>query len=244
MHPIKQFEEERKQRIARQGTNEALNNAAGRFQEESLRSLYSYNFSWMGRPVIQYPQDLLAMQEILWEVKPDLVIETGIAHGGSLIFYASILELIGHGEVLGIDIDIRPHQRKAIESHPMHRRIQMIEGSSTDPVVLESVRKHCADMGRILVALDSNHSFDHVYQEMEAYSPFVTKGSYLIVFDTIIEHLPDDLYPDRPWGKGDNPETAVIDFLNNNNRFVIDKTITDKLLITVAPGGYLKCVQD
>jgi cephalosporin hydroxylase len=244
MDPIKQFEEERKQRIARQGTNEALNNAAGRFQEESLRSLYSYNFSWMGRPVIQYPQDLLAMQEILWEVKPDLVIETGIAHGGSLIFYASILELIGHGEVLGIDIDIRPHQRKAIESHPMHRRIQMIEGSSTDPVVLESVRKHCADMGRILVALDSNHSFDHVYQEMEAYSPFVTKGSYLIVFDTIIEHLPDDLYPDRPWGKGDNPETAVIDFLNNNNRFVIDKTITDKLLITVAPGGYLKCVQD
>jgi cephalosporin hydroxylase len=244
MDPIKQFEEERKQRIARQGTNEALNSAAGRFQEESLRSLYSYNFSWMGRPVIQYPQDLLAMQEILWEVKPDLVIETGIAHGGSLIFYASILELIGHGEVLGIDIDIRPHQRKAIESHPMHRRIQMIEGSSTDPVVLESVRKHCADMGRILVALDSNHSFDHVYQEMEAYSPFVTKGSYLIVFDTIIEHLPDDLYPDRPWGKGDNPETAVIDFLNNNNRFVIDKTITDKLLITVAPGGYLKCVQD
>ncbi len=244
MHPIKQFEEERKQRIARQGTNEALNNAAGRFQEESLRSLYSYNFSWMGRPVIQYPQDLLAMQEILWEVKPDLVIETGIAHGGSLIFYASILELIGHGEVLGIDIDIRPHQRKAIESHPMHRRIQMIEGSSTDPVVLESVRKHCADKGRILVALDSNHSFDHVYQEMKAYSPFVTKGSYLIVFDTIIEHLPDDLYPDRPWGKGDNPETAVIDFLNNNNRFVIDKTITDKLLITVAPGGYLKCVQD
>ncbi|MBW2621745.1 MAG: cephalosporin hydroxylase family protein [Deltaproteobacteria bacterium] len=244
MDPIKQFEVEKKQRIAQQGTNEPLKSAANRFQEESIAALYSYNFSWMGRPVIQYPQDLMAMQEILWEIKPDLVIETGIAHGGSLIFYASILELIGKGEVLGIDIDIRPHQRKAIEPHPMYKRIRMIEGSSIDPTTLEKVSRQCADKKRILVALDSNHTFDHVYQEMELYSSFVTRGSYLIVFDTIIERLPDDLYPDRPWGKGDNPETAVSNFLKKNERFVIDTVITDKLLITVAPGGYLKCIKD
>ena len=244
MDPIKQFEREKENRIKTQGENISLIDAARSFREESIKSLYSYNFSWMGRPIIQYPQDIIAMQEILWKVKPDLLIETGIAHGGSIIFYASILQLIGKGEVLGIDIEIRPHNRKAIEDHPMARRITMIEGDSTFSGVLDKVEEIVKEKKSIMVCLDSNHSHDHVLNELKLYSPFVTKGSYLIVFDTIIEELPNEFYPHRPWSKDYNPKTAVRDFLKVNDRFTIDKSIEKKLLITVAPDGYLKCIKE
>lgn len=212
---------------------------------QSSRYEYSYHFTWMGRPIIQFPQDIVAIQEIIWKVKPDLIIETGIAHGGSLIFSASMLELIGNGgEVLGIDIDIREHNRIAIEEHPMSKSISMIEGSSIDPAVLEKVRKHCADKRNIMVVLDSMHTHDHVLQELELYSPLVSAGSYLIVLDTVIEDMPDDFFPDRPWGRGNNPKTAVHEFLKNNSRFEIDREVQNKLLITVGPDGYLKCVGD
>ena len=207
---------------------------------------YTYNFNWLGRPIIQLPQDIIAMQEIIWDTKPDLIIETGIAHGGSLIFYASMLELIGgSGLVLGIDIDIREHNRLEIEKHPLFKRIKMIEGSSIDKDIQNKVYKFAQKRNNILVILDSNHTHEHVLQELQMYSPLVSKDSYLVVFDTAIEDLPnDDIYSNRPWGKGNNPKTAVWEFLKSNNRFIIDKEIENKLLFTVAPDGYLKCVKE
>ncbi|MEG4301599.1 cephalosporin hydroxylase family protein [Microcoleus sp. D3_18a_C4] len=206
---------------------------------------YPYNFTWMGRPIIQFPQDIMAMQEIIWEVKPDLIIETGIAHGGSLILYASLLELIGgDGEILGIDVDIRQHNRLEIESHSMFKRITMIEGSSIDEKVAHQVYDFAKGKKTVLVLLDSNHIHDHVLKELQLYSPLVTKNSYLVVFDTLIEDMPDNFFQDRPWGKGNNPKTAVWEFLKTNKRFEIDTNIEAKLLITVAPDGYLKCVEN
>ncbi len=210
----------------------------------SAEHRYSYNFSWLGRPIIQYPEDITAMQEIVWRVKPDLIIETGIAHGGSLVFYASLLELIGHGRVLGIDVDIRPHNREAIEAHPMCKRITMLEGSSVDPAIVDQVRDHAGRAERVLVVLDSNHAEAHVLQELELYGPLVTRGSYLVVFDTVVEWLPGDAFPDRPWGVGDNPMTAVRKFLQGTDRFELDAEYNGKLLLTVAPNGYLRCVRD
>ena len=212
---------------------------------ESCKYKYSYNFSWMGRPIIQFPQDILAMQEIIWEVQPELIIETGIAHGGSLVFYASMLKMIAEkGQVLGIDIDIRPHNRIAIEQHPMFKCITMIEGSSLDEKVIEKVYKLANGKGPVLAVLDSNHTHEHVIRELELYSPLVTKGSYLVVFDTIVEDMPDEFFSDRPWGKGNNPKTAVREFLKRNKRFIVDRDMEKKLLITVAPEGYLKCIKD
>lgn len=212
---------------------------------ETQRFKYSYNFTWMGRPIIQFPQDMMAMQELVWAIKPDLIIETGIAHGGSLIYYASLLELLGgEGLVLGVDIDIRPHNREAIDAHPMVKRIQMIQGSSIAPEVIAKVREIAQGRNRILVVLDSNHTHDHVLRELELYSPLVSKGSYLVVFDTVVEDMPADFFPDRPWGKGNNPKTAVREFLRGTDRFEVDRDLESKLLITVAPEGYLRCVKD
>jgi cephalosporin hydroxylase len=206
---------------------------------------YAYNFTWMGRPIIQFPQDMLAMQEIIWNLKPDLIIETGIAHGGSLIFHASMLELVGEdADVLGIDIDIREHNRIEIEKHPMFKRITLMEGSSVDDETARKVFDFAKNKQRVLVILDSNHTHEHVLKELEIYSQLVTKDSYLIVFDTLVEDMPDSLSEDRPWGKGNNPKTAVWEFLKNNDRFEIDKKLESKLLITVAPDGYLKCIKD
>jgi len=243
MDKNKQFQIERAQEICQQGKDVSLCDLGVDFINKTSRYKYSYNFSWMGRPIIQYPQDMIAMQEILWEVQPDLIIETGIAHGGSLVFYASILELIGKGEVLGIDIDIREHNRREIESHPMFKRISMIEGSSVSEDIVGQARKTTNEKQTVLVVLDSNHTHEHVLKELQLYSSLVTKGSYLVVFDTIIEDMPDDSFPDRPWGKGNNPKTAAREFLKNHDEFVIDKNIDHKLLISVAPDGYLRRVK-
>lgn len=229
------------------------------FIVRTLEDKYSYNFTWLGLPIIQYPQDMVAVQELIWQVKPDLIIETGIAHGGSLILSASMLALLDLAEatesgatsidprvskrkVLGIDIEIRAHNRAAIEAHPMFSRIQIIEGSSIAQEVIDQVCEVARQYSRIMVFLDSMHTHDHVLAELEAYAPLVSPASYCVVFDTIIEDMPDDMFPDRPWGKGNNPKTAVWEFLKNNKRFEIAKMIENKLLITVAPGGYLKCV--
>ncbi len=240
-NPIQEFIKEREERIESFGEDAALLRAATDFNIESNKKQYSYNFSWMGRPIIQYPQDMIAMHELIWEIKPDLIIETGIAHGGSLIYYASLLELIGHGEVLGIDIDIRSHNRQEIEKHPMFKRIKMIEGSSISEATLEKVKEHTIGKKKILVTLDSNHTYNHVMKELELYSPFVSLNSYIVVFDTIVEDLPDGYFSQqRPWGIGNNPKTAVHEFLKSNDRFAIDHSIDNKLLISVAPEGYLK----
>lgn len=242
MNPIEQFKKEREERIKSYGDNKELQEAARQFNTISNRDQYSYNFSWMGRPIIQYPQDMILMQELIWDIKPDLIIETGIAHGGSLIYYASIMELIGKGEILGIDIDIRDHNKKEIEAHPMFKRIKMIQGSAIDKNIIEQVKKHAEGKKTVMVSLDSNHTHEHVLEELKLYSPFVTVGSYCVVFDTIVEDLPKGSI-DRPWDVGNNPKTAVHEFLKTNNDFVIDKQIDNKLLISVAPDGYLKRVK-
>jgi cephalosporin hydroxylase len=239
------FLAESKQEIEEMGRDAAMQSLSRQWMVETIKHKYTYHFSWMGRPVIQYPQDVLAVQEIVWSVKPDLIIETGIAHGGSLIFSASMLELnaISGGpqdaRVLGIDIDIRAHNRAAIEAHPMARRIAMIEGSSIAPEVISQVKAKAAGRS-VLVMLDSNHTHDHVLGELEAYANLATVGSYCIVFDTLIEDMPEDAFSDRPWGRGNNPKTAVWDFLKRHPEFEIDKSIQHKLLVTVAPDGYLK----
>jgi cephalosporin hydroxylase len=243
MDPITEFKNQREHRIDQQGKSENLKKATEQFLIESIKSKYSYNFSWMGRPIIQYPQDIVAMQEIIWDIKPDLIIETGVAHGGSLILYASLLELIGKGEVLGIDIDIRAHNREAIESHKMSNRIKLIQGSSIAKEVVDKVRKEASGKKTVIVLLDSNHTHDHVLEEMNLYSSFVTPSSYLVVFDTVVEDLPGEHELDRPWGKGNNPKTAVWEFLKSNDSFQIDESIQNKLLITVAPDGYLKRIK-
>ncbi len=229
--------------------NAGMKAAAARFMEASITPKYSYNFAWLGRPIIQYPQDIVAMQEIIWRVQPDLIIETGIAHGGSLIFSAAMLELNAacggnpDASVLGIDIDIRAHNREAIEAHPMYRRIDMLEGSSVDEDIVRQVRDAAEGKDSVLVCLDSNHTHDHVLAELEVYAPLTTAGSYCVVFDTIVEDLPNDLYPDRPWSKDANPKTAVHQWLSNHPEFEIDRSIDEKLLISVAPDGYLKRIR-
>jgi cephalosporin hydroxylase len=237
---------------------------------EITRHKYAYNFTWMGRPIIQFPQDMVAMQELVWQIKPDLIIETGIAHGGSLVMSASMLAMLDyceavetgktldphvpHRRVLGIDIDIRPHNRAAIEAHPMSHRIDMIQGSSIALDVIAQVHQIAKGYKRVLVSLDSNHTHEHVLAELEAYAPLTSKGSYCVVFDTLIENMPGEMFPDRPWGKGDNPKTAVWEYLRCLKAegrkaadgaplaFEIDRLIDSKLLISVAPEGYLKRV--
>ena len=212
---------------------------------EVARHRYAYNFTWMGRPLIQFPQDMVAIQELIWKVKPAVVVETGVAHGGSLVFSASMLELLGgEGRVIGVDIDIRPHNRQAIESHPMAKRIMLVQGSSVDPAVVRQVADAIGGRGPVLAILDSNHTHDHVLQELKLYSPLVTRGSYLVVMDTAIEEMPAGSFPDRPWDKGNNPKTAVHEFLKADPRFRIDKDMEAKLLITVAPDGYLERIAD
>ena len=244
-----EFEREVADRIAANGADQPLQAAAHGFMKASIAAKYSYNFSWLGRPVIQYPQDIVAMQELIWSLQPDLIVETGIAHGGSLIFSASMLELNAacggpkDARVVGVDIDIRAHNRAAIEAHPMMRRITMIEGSSIAPEIVAAIRAHTAGKKSVLVCLDSNHTHDHVLAELEAYAPMTTVGSYCVVFDTIVEDLPQALSGDRPWGPGDNPKTAVHKYLATRPEFEIDRRIDRQLLIGVAPEGYLKRVR-
>jgi cephalosporin hydroxylase len=249
-------DQEVKDRIASYSGNRNLGDAASAFLRASVDPKYSYNFYWMGRPIIQYPQDIVAMQELVWTTKPDLIIETGIAHGGSLIFSASMLALLDMIEaieagtsfdpsqskrkVVGIDIDIRSHNKVAIEAHPMFSRISLIEGSSTDETVVRQVRDIASKHENVLVCLDSNHTHEHVLAELDLYAPLVSVGNYCVVFDTLIEDMPEDAYPDRPWGIGNNPKTAVQAFLKSHDEFEIDTAIADKLLITVAPDGFLR----
>jgi cephalosporin hydroxylase len=243
MDETEKFSIEVANNVHRQGADRDLKGLSNIWIREVDRHNYYYNFTWLGLPIIQIPQDIIAMQEIIWRVRPDVIVETGIARGGSLAFYASMLELLGGGEAVGIDIDIRPHNRRAIEAHPMSKRIRMIEGSSTDDAVVRQVYG-LAEGKRVLVVLDSNHTHGHVLKELQIYSPLVAKGSYIVVFDTGIEDMPEGPATGRPWRKGDNPKTAVHEFLRSDGRFEIDRDVEDKLLITGCPDGFLKCVKD
>jgi len=215
-----------------------------RFVQEAGAANYSYNFDWLGLPIIQFPQDMVAIQEIIWRTKPDIIIETGVARGGSLMLSASILHLLnGKGKVIGVDIDIREHNRKAIEAHPLAFRIDLVEGSSIASDTIQKIAKLIQATDKVMVILDSNHTYAHVLKELELYSPWVSAGHYLLVMDTVIESMPSDYFPNRPWGKGDNPKIAVHDFLKTTDRFEVDEAIPNKLLITVAEDGYLKCIK-
>jgi cephalosporin hydroxylase len=241
MSPIQQFQQDVLARIETLGDDDEIKKLAVKWIFESLSRDYVYNFSWLGRPIIQMPQDTVALQELIWIVKPDLIIETGIAHGGSIIFSASILELIGgKGKVVGIDVDIRAHNREEIENHRLFKRIKLLQGSSTDKTILAEVKKLAKGKKKIMVFLDSYHTHDHVLEELRLYAPFVSKDSYLVAFDTWVEFMPPKFYPNKPWDKGNNPYTAVQAFLKENKDFQLDKHIENKLQITLAPGGYLK----
>lgn len=250
------FKDEVARNVEAQGRDEDLRALSLAWILKSAEHNYSYNFRVLGRPIVQYPQDMVAMQELIWEIKPDLVIETGIAHGGSLILSASMLALLDYcdaaeaGEVLdpanparrvlGIDIDIREHNLRAMEQHPLAGRIDMIEGSSIDPDVIRRVQRQAAEAGTVLVFLDSLHTHEHVLAELEAYAPLVTAGSYCVVFDTIIEDMPAGSFPNRPWDKGNNPKIAVGEFLEGHPEFAVDEARDHKLMISVAPGGFLE----
>lgn len=245
MTPKERFEKERKRNIQKMGRELALQKKSLDWTITTAPHKYVYNFDWLGRPIIQFPQDMVAVQELIWQVKPDLIIETGIAHGGSLILSASILALIDwprktRRRVLGIDIEIRPHNRAALKAHPLKSIIEMIEGSSTDPQIIQKIQKRSRDFRRIMVLLDSHHTHEHVSQELEAYAPLVTKGSYVIVSDTAIEDVPAKISANRTWGKGNNPQTAVREFLKTHKNFKVNLEIQNKLLISSSPGGYLE----
>ncbi len=256
MDAIQKFKDEVNKNIERIGKDSDLHELSNHWLLKSAPYKYSYNFTWMGRPIIQYPQDIVCMQELIWKIRPDLIIETGIAHGGSLIFSASMLAMLdvveaaeknesinpqaSRRKILGIDIDIREHNKKEINNHPLSSYIEMIEGSSISQEVVDKVYGIAKNYSSILVVLDSNHTHDHVLKELNAYADLTTLDSYCVVFDTVIEDMPADMFPDRPWGKGDNPKTAVWEFIKSHPEFQIDKDIANKLQITVAPDGYLK----
>jgi cephalosporin hydroxylase len=236
----------------------------------SIRRSYAQNFTWLGRPVIQVPQDLYAIQELIWACRPDLVIETGVAHGGSLVMSASMLALLDYCDavdaqtvldprasrrkVVGVDIDIRSHNRAAIDAHPLRHMIHVIQGSSVATAVAEQISAHAAGCERVMVFLDSNHTHDHVLEELELYAPHVSKGSYCVVWDTGVEDLPEDMCADRPWGKGNNPKTAVWEYMKrlenegrkardgDDLRFDYDRIIEHKIAITASPDGFLRRV--
>lgn len=240
--PVVQFFSERDADIEAMGRDEELRRKSLDWMQHADRYKYTYNFTWMGRPIIKFPSDIVIQQELMWKLKPDLVIETGIAHGGSIIFTASMMEMMGiDGEVVGVDIDIRQYNRALIEEHPMAKRITMYEGSSTSPEVVEKVRKHTVDCKVVMVVLDSLHSHQHVYNELKAYAPFVSIGSYCILPDTFIEFFPKGYYShNRPWDVGDNPYTAMKQYLAETDMFAIDHGLTSKAVITETIDGYLR----
>lgn len=250
------FRRERESQVKLMSSDPEFSALSQRWLQESMQRRYVYNFDWLGRPIIQYPQDIVAVQELIWQVQPDLIIETGIAHGGSLVFSASMLALLDLAEaaradqtlnprssrrkVIGVDIDIRPHNRSAIESHPFNGYIQMIQGSSIDQEIVEQVREVAQRHERILVLLDSMHTHSHVLAELEAYAPLVSSGSFCVVFDTFVQNMPHGFFADRPWDVDNNPMTAVSQWLKQHQEFEVVSDWPDKLMVTVAPGGFLR----
>tara|TARA_Y100000589_G_scaffold200807_1_gene189411 strand:- start:3693 stop:4457 length:765 start_codon:yes stop_codon:yes gene_type:complete len=239
---VEKFFQERELDIKKMGEDYKLKEKSLEWMLLADKYKYTYNFTWMGRPIIKYPNDMVIQQEIMWKVKPDLIIETGIAHGGSIIFSSSMMKMMDiEGEVVGIDIDIREHNKNQIINHKAYDRISMYEGDSTNPNIIKKVEKHIKPYSKVMVILDSNHSHKHVLKELEIYSRYVTKGSFCILPDTFIEFFPKGYYSkDRPWDVGNNPYTAMKEFMKNNNKFKVSKFYSDKANITETIDGYLE----
>jgi cephalosporin hydroxylase len=242
MDHIEQFKKERADAMEQMGRDAELKKKSVDWMLHADQYKYTYNFTWLGRPIIKYPQDIVIMQELIWDVKPDLIIETGIAHGGSIIFSSSMMELLGNnGKVIAVDIDIRKHNRQEIEKHPMMKNITMLEGSSIDEKIVQQIADYARGFKKVMVVLDSNHTHGHVLRELELYTPLVSMHSYILLPDTFVEFFPKGYVTDRPWDVGNNPYTAMEAFLKTTTQFVKDEAITNKLLITEAlGGGYLK----
>ena len=241
-----EFEAERRRNSLAMGADEALFERARDCVMDADRYGYTYLWSWMGTPIIQMPADIVATQEVIWMTRPDVVIETGVARGGSVIFYASMLALIGKGKVIGVDIDIRAHNRDTIENHPMASRITLIEGSSIDPETIARVKAEIPGGASVMLVLDSDHSKAHVLAELRALSPLVSKGQFLIVADTILGRLRRDQTPKARshfWPPGDEPLAGLNEFLKENDRFAPDEEINGKMILSSSPGGYLRCVK-
>ncbi len=244
MNPIEQFKSERAADIKKMSADAELKSKSIDWMIKADKYKYTYNFTWLGRPIIKFPNDIIVMQEIIWDVKPDLIIETGIAHGGSVVFSASMLELIGNdGLVVAVDVDIRKHNRVEIEKHPVSKRILLFEGDSVSDEVVGRIKEIATSRKRVMVFLDSLHTHEHVLKEMNMYSPLVTVGSYMVLPDTFIEYFPKGYYADRPWDVGNNPMTALKEFLSSNDHFIIDRERSDKLMITEAFDGYLRRIK-
>lgn len=245
---MKDFDRQVENNVTELVNNKDMHDMSRLWLRDAVKLNYAYNFNWLGVPIIQKPTDIYAMQELIWKVKPDLIIEAGIARGGSIVFSASMLALLnmadgGYRKVIGIDVDIREHTREAIDKHPLKSMIEMVEGSSVDGDVIETVKQMAEGYDTVMVFLDSNHTHDHVLGELEAYAPLVSEGSYCVVFDTGIEDLPEGSCDDREWGKGNNPKTAVWKYLETHNEFEIDKRIESKILVTAASDGFLKRIK-
>jgi len=207
---------------------------------------YSYLWSWMGLPIIQMPADVMATQEVIWATKPDVIIETGVARGGSMVFMAAMLQLIGKGKVVGVDIDIRAHNRSAIESHPMASRIELIEGPSTSVETMDRVRAAIPAGASVMVVLDSDHSRDHVLDELRHYAPLVTEGQYIVVADTLLGRCEPSQVPTKRSQillPGDEPLAALHAYLKETTRFEFDEVINGKLVLSSSPGGYVRCLR-
>jgi len=243
MDPIKRFFRERNDDIKKMIEDNELRKKSLEWMISADKYKYSYNFTWLGRPIIKYPNDIVVYQELIWNLKPDVIIETGIAHGGSLVLSASLMSIIGKGRVVGIDIDIREHNRLEIEKHPMSSLITMIEGDSTSEEVISQVESIAEIGGNAIVVLDSNHTHEHVLKELTSYCRFVGKGSYIILPDTFIEFFPNGYFSDRPWDVGNNPYTAMQAFLKDNPVFEIDEYFSSKAIISESLSGYLKRVK-
>jgi cephalosporin hydroxylase len=241
-----EFEVERRRHSLALGADAALVEQAIDCLAKAERHNYSYVWSWMGVPIIQMPPDIVATQEIIWKAKPDVIIETGVARGGSVIFYASILALIGRGKVIGVDIDIRAHNRDTIEKHPMASRIALIEGSSIAAETVARVKAEIPRGANVMLILDSDHSRAHVLAELRAYAPLVTSGQYLIVADTMLGLMRPDQTPTSRshfWPAGDEPMAALNDYLRETDRFEPDAETNGKMIFANSPGGYLRCVK-
>jgi cephalosporin hydroxylase len=239
------FEQEKRDSAAGLAADADLLHRAAELQIDAAAHRYTYLWSWLGLPIIQLPPDIIALQEIIWETRPDVIIETGVARGGSIVFFASILHLLGGGGiVLGVDVEIRPHNREAVERHPLAPRIRLIEGSSTDPTILDRVRAFVPPGARVMVVLDSDHSHAHVLAELRAYGPLVTRDAFLVVADTGLGVPEAERLRIRDWGPGNNPMTALRAYLDETGRFVPDAFYNGKLLLTSNPGGYLRCIAE
>jgi cephalosporin hydroxylase len=242
MFDRKEFDTERSSLIASLGSDVDLKRDGISFVNSSNLKKYAYTWNWMGLPVIQMPEDLIKVQEIIFETKPDIILETGVAWGGSLLFYASILKSMNHGKVIGIDITIPEHNRTAIMNSRGSELVTLIEGSSVSQDIFKQVNAIIPRNAKVLLILDSHHTHDHVMKELELWSPLVTKGNYLVVCDTIVEFIDAPADRVRAWSKGNNPFTATTDFLSSNIRFSTENEFNKKTLTSFHPHGFLLAI--